>query len=183
MRSGPARVGLARMVGAVRGRRPPDSGRDRADRRRLAGLDRHCRALGGPAIYRRLARRLVGCPSRPWSHSSSSWPSSRGPHDPSDRCRRKKCGRRDPGEPRRCSPGRGPATQGGRRDRRRRTVLAWAQTGSALRLERGANAPRVEEQARAALDGSFWTMLGLPPQPIDLTLTYATVLAPSETIN
>lgn len=52
-----------------------------------------------------------------------------------------------------------------------------------LRLERGANAPRVEEQARAALDGSFWDMLGLPPQPIDLTLTYATVLTPSVPVN
>jgi hypothetical protein len=52
-----------------------------------------------------------------------------------------------------------------------------------VRLERGANAPQVEEQARAALDGNFWTMLGVPPQPIDLTLTYATVLATTETIN
>jgi hypothetical protein len=52
-----------------------------------------------------------------------------------------------------------------------------------VRLERGANAPRVDEQARAALDTSFWEMLGIPPQPVDLTLTYATVLAASETIN
>ena len=52
-----------------------------------------------------------------------------------------------------------------------------------VRLERGANALRVDEQARAALDESFWTMLGVPPEPIDLTLTYATVLATSQTIN
>jgi hypothetical protein len=52
-----------------------------------------------------------------------------------------------------------------------------------VRLERGANAPQVDEQARAALDESFWEMLGVPPQPIDLTLTYATVLATSEIIN
>jgi hypothetical protein len=52
-----------------------------------------------------------------------------------------------------------------------------------VRLERGANAPRVDEQARTALGGDFWDMLGVPPQPIDLTLTYATVLATSEIIN
>jgi hypothetical protein len=52
-----------------------------------------------------------------------------------------------------------------------------------VRLERGANATQVDEQARAALGESFWSMLGVPPQPIDLTLTYATVLATSETIN
>jgi hypothetical protein len=52
-----------------------------------------------------------------------------------------------------------------------------------IRLERGANAPQVEERARATLDASFWVMLGIPPQPIDLTLTYATVLATTEIIN
>ena len=52
-----------------------------------------------------------------------------------------------------------------------------------LRLERGANAPRVDEQAREALGESFWNMVGIPPQPVDLTLTYATVLAPSKIIN
>jgi hypothetical protein len=52
-----------------------------------------------------------------------------------------------------------------------------------IRLERGANAPHVDEQARAALGGDFWSMLGIPPQPVDLTLTYATVLATSEIIN
>jgi hypothetical protein len=53
----------------------------------------------------------------------------------------------------------------------------------AVRLERGANAPRVDEQARAALGESFWEMLGVPAELIDLTLTYATVLATSETLN
>jgi hypothetical protein len=52
-----------------------------------------------------------------------------------------------------------------------------------IRLERGANALHVDEQARAALADDFWSMLGIPPQPIDLTLTYATILATSEIIN
>jgi hypothetical protein len=50
-------------------------------------------------------------------------------------------------------------------------------------LERDANATLVEEAARVALGGSFWTMLGTPPQPIDLTLTYSSVLSPSATVN
>ena len=52
-----------------------------------------------------------------------------------------------------------------------------------LRLERGANAPRIEEHARAALGDGFWAMLGVPPQPLDLRLTYATTLDPSLTVN
>jgi hypothetical protein len=52
-----------------------------------------------------------------------------------------------------------------------------------IRLERGANARQVEEEVRAALDESFWDMLGVPSQPVDLTLSYATVLTPSVTAN
>jgi hypothetical protein len=52
-----------------------------------------------------------------------------------------------------------------------------------LRLERGANALNVEKDSRAALGEDFWTMLGVPSQPVDLTLSYATVLAPSATDN
>jgi hypothetical protein len=41
-----------------------------------------------------------------------------------------------------------------------------------VQLAADANAVAVAERARAAVDESFWTMLGLPRQPIDLTLTY-----------
>jgi hypothetical protein len=47
------------------------------------------------------------------------------------------------------------------------------------RLERNADASRIEHEARAALGEGFWSMLGLPPERIDLTLTYSTVLMPS----
>lgn len=52
-----------------------------------------------------------------------------------------------------------------------------------LTLETGAKAPRVEEQARAALDESFWSMLGVPLQPVDLTLRYMTVSTSSSRVN
>ncbi len=52
-----------------------------------------------------------------------------------------------------------------------------------IRLERGANAQNVEEEARGALGEEFWSMLGVPSQPIDLTLIYTTGLAPSATDN
>ena len=48
-----------------------------------------------------------------------------------------------------------------------------------MRLEKDANAQNVEKEARAALGEEFWTMLGIPSQPVDLILSYATVLAPS----
>lgn len=41
-----------------------------------------------------------------------------------------------------------------------------------VQLAADANAVEASERARAAVDESFWTMLGLPRQPIDLTLTY-----------
>jgi hypothetical protein len=50
-------------------------------------------------------------------------------------------------------------------------------------LERDANAALVEEEARAALGESFWTMLGTPSQPIDITMTYSSVLSPSPTVD
>lgn len=51
-----------------------------------------------------------------------------------------------------------------------------------VKLQRDANATQFEEQARAALGESFWNMLGIPSQPIDLTLAYATVFGPSVTV-
>jgi hypothetical protein len=50
-------------------------------------------------------------------------------------------------------------------------------------LARDANAALVEEEARVALGESFWTMLGTPSQPIDLTLTYSSFLSPSPTVD
>lgn len=41
-----------------------------------------------------------------------------------------------------------------------------------VQLARDVNAVQATERARAAVDESFWAMLGLPRQPIDLTLTY-----------
>lgn len=41
-----------------------------------------------------------------------------------------------------------------------------------VQLARDVNAVQATESARAAVDESFWTMLGVPRQPIDLTLTY-----------
>jgi hypothetical protein len=49
------------------------------------------------------------------------------------------------------------------------------------RMERDADASRIEQEARTALDESLWSMLGVPPERIDLTLTYSTVLAPRST--
>ena len=41
-----------------------------------------------------------------------------------------------------------------------------------VQLAGDVNAVEAAERARAAVDESFWTMLGLPRQPIDLALTY-----------
>lgn len=50
-----------------------------------------------------------------------------------------------------------------------------------VRMGRDADASRIEQEARAALDESFWSMLGVAPSRIDLTLTYSTVLTPPST--
>jgi hypothetical protein len=49
------------------------------------------------------------------------------------------------------------------------------------RLERDANATEIERQARETLGESFWDMLGVPAQPVELTLTYSTALTPRST--
>lgn len=46
-------------------------------------------------------------------------------------------------------------------------------------MARDADAARVEQEARATLGEDFWSMLGVPPNRVDLLLTYSTVLTPS----
>jgi len=48
-------------------------------------------------------------------------------------------------------------------------------------MSRDTDASKVAEEARAALGESFWSTLGVPPNRIDLTLAYSTVVTPPST--